>query len=241
MKLYIIRHADPDYAADSLTPRGWQEARLLAQRLARIPAAGYYVSPLGRAQATASLTLQAVGAQAQTRDWLREFSGWTVDEASGERRIPWDFLPQQWTPDKRYYDRDRWGGPLLHRGTVRREYRRVCAGLDELLAAHGYQRSGQCYRAVRPNEDTVMLFCHFGVECVLLSHLCGISPMVLWHQFVALPSSVTVLATEERRPGVALWRLQRFGDLSHLEAAGQEPSFAARFCETFANTQQRHD
>ena len=240
MKLYIIRHADPDYAADSLTPRGWQEARLLAQRLTRIPAAGYYVSPLGRAQATASLTLQAVGAQAQTRDWLREFSGWTVDEASGERRIPWDFLPQQWTPDKRYYDRDRWGGPLLHRGTVRREYRRVCAGLDELLA-DGYQRSGQCYRAVRPNEDTVMLFCHFGVECVLLSHLCGISPMVLWHQFVALPSSVTVLATEERRPGVALWRLQRFGDLSHLDAAGQEPSFAARFCETFANMQQRHD
>ena len=30
MKLYIVRHGDPDYAADSLTERGQWEAELLA-------------------------------------------------------------------------------------------------------------------------------------------------------------------------------------------------------------------
>ena len=48
MTIYIIRHAEPDYARDSLTEKGWREAALLSHRLAKIPDASYYVSPLGR-------------------------------------------------------------------------------------------------------------------------------------------------------------------------------------------------
>ena len=36
MKLLIIRHADPDYSIDSLTPKGWKEAEYLAERLGKI-------------------------------------------------------------------------------------------------------------------------------------------------------------------------------------------------------------
>lgn len=39
MRLLIVRHADPDYSIDSLTPAGWEEAKLLADRLAPIPVA----------------------------------------------------------------------------------------------------------------------------------------------------------------------------------------------------------
>ena len=247
MKLYIIRHAEPDYAADSLTEKGWREAELLSHRLAKIPAAAYYVSPMGRAKDTASFTLQAVGRQAQQLDWLREFSGKAVNRDGSVRGCCWDFLPRQWLGRgcRRYFDPDRWIGPLLwgkgeHRGSVRREYRWVLAGLDALLEKHGYRREGRCYRAVEANEDTVMLFCHYGVECVILSHLLNLSPMQLWHGLVPLPSSVTVVATEEREKGTASWRVQRFGDLSHLDAAGEEPSFMARFCEVYDRMDQRH-
>jgi broad specificity phosphatase PhoE len=34
MRLYIIRHGDPDYATDSLTEVGQREAQALAERLA---------------------------------------------------------------------------------------------------------------------------------------------------------------------------------------------------------------
>ena len=54
MKLLIIRHGDPDYVHDSLTEKGEREAALLAERIAPMDIAGYYVSPLGRAQATAA-------------------------------------------------------------------------------------------------------------------------------------------------------------------------------------------
>ena len=86
-----------------------------------------------------------------------------------------------------------------------------------------------------------MFFCHYGVECVLLSRLMDFSPVSLWQHTVALPSSVTVLATEERIPGTAVFRLSRFGDLSHLDAAGEPESFSARFRETGDSTTERAD
>ena len=85
------------------------------------------------------------------------------------------------------------------------------------------------------------MYCHFGVECVLLGHLLGISPMILWHGMCAAPSSVTTLVTEERREGTACFRMTSFGDISHLYAGEEEPSFAARFCESYQNSEERRD
>ena len=46
---------------------------------------------------------------------------------------------------------------------------------------------------------------------------------------------MTVIYSEERRPGIASFRASQVGDVSHLYAAGEEPSFAARFCEVYGN------
>ena len=35
MRLIFIRHAEPDYSIDSLTEKGWREAKLLAERTKR--------------------------------------------------------------------------------------------------------------------------------------------------------------------------------------------------------------
>lgn len=242
MKLMIIRHGDPDYSIDSLTEQGWREARLLADRMEKVDVAAFYVSPLGRAQDTAAPTLERMGRTAETLDWLREFSPRMMDEELGRERCVWDWLPQKWTEVSAFYEKDNWlHTPVMEQAGVPAEYQWVCDGLDSLLASHGYVRHGNIYAAVRPNRDTIVLFCHFGVECVLLSHLLGVSPMVLWHGTCALPTSVTTLVTEERRQGIASFRMNRFGDLSHLYAANTEPSFAARFCETFDDPAERHD
>jgi probable phosphoglycerate mutase len=127
----------------------------------------------------------------------------------------------------------------MQEGNVLEHYNRVIEGLDALLAEHGYVRDGEIYRAEKSNCDTIVFFCHFGVEAVILSHLMNVSPMPLWHHMVALPSSVTTLTTEERREGKATFRMSSFGDLSHLYAGDEEPSFAARFCEVF-DSEDRH-
>lgn len=215
MKLLIVRHGDPDYSIDSLTPKGWHEAELLKNRLTKLDVAAFYCSPLGRAKDTSKATLNALGRTAEIFDWLREFDG--------------------------YYDKDKWiSTPFYSSGDVPEKYKTVCDGIDELLARHGYIHDGKIYRVERENSDTVVLFCHFGVECVLLSHILKISPVVLWHNFVALPTSVTTLITEEREQGKAVFRCNAFGDISHLYAGDEPASFQARFCETYSNFDERH-
>ena len=126
-------------------------------------------------------------------------------------------------------------------GTAPADYAAVIRRFDELLAGHGYRREGRLYRAERPSNDTLVFFCHFALECVLLSRLLNVSPMVLWHGLCAAPSSVTTVATEERRPGIASFRVLQFGDISHLYAHGEPPSFMARFCERYGNPGERPD
>lgn len=245
MKLMIIRHGDPDYSIDSLTPAGWEEARLLADYLAPMDIAAFYVSPLGRAKDTASLTLKKMNRTAGECPWLEEFTPriHRPDRPDPQdRTCAWDWLPSDWTKEACFYDRDRWHThPVMAEAHAKEAFDLVAEGLDQLLARHGYVRDGQLYRAERPNRDTIALFCHFGLECVLIAHLLGISPMPLWHGFCAAPSSVTTLVTEERRQGIASFRMGNFGSTTHLYVGGREPSFAARFCETFDCEGERRD
>ena len=242
MKLLIIRHADPDYTIDNLTAVGKIEADMLAERLTRLDINSFYVSPLGRAQATVAPTLKILGKQAETLDWLREFPLTVIRGGETKPSCCWDWVPSEWTRDPDFYDRKKWltKSPFAESG-VAEGYKRVTDGLDALLARHGYVRDGELYRVVSPNEDTIALVCHFGLESILLAHLLGVSPMIIWHGFCAAPSSVTVINTEERRKGTASFRIASFGDVSHLYANGRQPSFAARFCETYDNFNQRHD
>ncbi len=243
MKILIVRHGDPDYSRDSLTEKGWREAEYLSERLARIETKAYYVSPLGRAKDTASCTLKKVGRQAVECEWLREFSPAVRRPDSPDRPgVAWDWLPQDWLAEERFLTYDRWMEPSTYvQAGVREENEWVVSNFDAVLASHGYRREGKLYRAEAPNEDTIVFFCHFGVECVLLGHLLNLPVPVLWHAACAAPSAVTTLVTEERREGRALFRMSSFGDISHLYVKGEEPAFAARFCECFYRKDQRHD
>lgn len=241
MRLLLIRHGDPDYTVDSLTEKGHIEAKLLAERIAAMDIKAYYTSPLGRARDTAAYTLDRAGRTAEVLDWAREFDV-PVDDGAGGKRLAWDFLPEQWTEITDYYDKYKWTEvKIMKDADIRSGVEKVYSGLDKLLESHGYRREDRIYRAVSPNEDTVALFCHFGVTCVMLSHLLGISPVLLWHGTIAAPTSVTTLVTEERREGKAVFRMTGFGDVSHLYKYGEPPAFAGRFCEMYSNKDQRHD
>lgn len=243
MKLLIIRHGDPDYSIDSLTKKGFREAEFLSERLLKLDVKAFYVSPLGRAKDTAAPTLQKMNRTAIVCDWLQEFHApIRRPDIDYQCAVTWDWLPQDWTKDERFFQAEHWyENEFMLEGRVKEEYDRVTGEFDKLLAHHGYVREGRLYRAEKTNNDTIVLFCHFGVECVLLSHLMNVSPMVLWHTTCAAPTSVTTVVTEERRRGTAIFRITAFGDISHLYLHGEEPAFAARYCESYDNEEERHD
>lgn len=97
MRILIIRHGDPDYEKDSLTQKGWHEAELLADKMEKTDVTAFYVSPLGRAQDTASVTLKRLGRSAKTYHWLREFHAPIYDKKTKKLRGPWDLMPSFFT------------------------------------------------------------------------------------------------------------------------------------------------
>lgn len=237
MNLIFIRHGDPDYSIDSLTKKGWREAELLSARTTKWDVKEFYCSPLGRAKDTASLTLNKLGREAITYDWLKEFSFRFPDPTTGRIKVPWDFMPQYWTKEPILYDKDQWfRAPVMLQGPIEEEFSKVKSGIDLLLSEHGYVREGNYYRVEKANTDTLVFFCHLGVQFVILSHLLGIAAPLLWQGCFVAPTSVTILTSEERMEGEAYFRCKCIGDTSHLYVAGEPVSNSGFFQETFVKS-----
>ena len=79
--------------------------------------------------------------------------------------IIWDMLPTEWIDNPKMYDPTEWfKQDFYEAGEMERCYRYVTGGLDELLAEHGYKRDCRIYRTERGHTQTIVLFCHFGLE-----------------------------------------------------------------------------
>ena len=258
MRILLIRHGDPDYEHDSLTPEGVKEAKALAETADILKPGTCFVSPLGRARRTASYTLEKLGITAEVRDWLQEFPA-RVDIAKNPEEllkaypdtefengrpkphIVWDMVPAYRMSHPELMDFEDWKkSELMKYSDAAGLYDSVTGSFNELLREHGCSFNGTNWVVEKESEETLTFFCHFGLACVLMSWLFRVSPFVLWHQVILQPSSVTEIRTEEREQGIAQFRASRIGDISHLVLAGLDPSFAGRFCETYSNTEQRH-
>ena len=225
MKILIIRHAEPDYANDTITEKGWREAYLLAERLGKLPISDIYCSPMGRAQDTARPTLEKLGKSATTYEWLHEFRGRVWDSEKGKKRCPWNLMPQYWTHCPELFDKDMWlTNELMQTGNVEEIYEETKREFDTLLASYGYHRDGYIYRCEENLDTTIVFFCHFGLGMALVSHLAGVSPSVLWQSFFLPASSVTTIVTEERVKGEVFFKCMQLGDTSHLYAGGEPVS-----------------
>lgn len=235
MKLIFIRHGDPDYTIDSLTEKGVREAKLLANRVSGWDVNEFYCSPLGRAKKTASYSLEKMNRSATTYEWLKEFYYPVTDPTTGIVHVPWDLMPQYWTTVPKYYDVNHWYESDLYQKTpeIATAYKEICVGIDEIIKKHGYERYQNYYKVKQHSEDTIVIFCHLGVTCVMLGHILGMSPVQLWHNFFLAPTSVTIVGTEERYEKDAAFRIQVMGDTTHLRDGGEPISEAGYFTSAF--------
>ena len=251
MRLLFIRHGDPDYVHDTLTEKGHREAALLAERAEALQLGKCFVSPLGRAQATAGYSMKKLGRTAKTLGWLQEFPAWIdlnqapqlldafpnarTEDGKYAPHIVWDIMPSYWGEFSDCMDPARWRECEISRNSDTVEiYDYVTGEFDKLLMEHGYIRDGRCYKVEKESTETLTFFCHFGITCVFLAHLWGISPFLLWHSLALAPTSVTEIVTEERQQGTACFRGLKIGDVSHLILGGEPVSTAARFCEVYS-------
>ena len=223
MKILIVRHGDPYYPTDSLTEKGFREAELLKDRLVKESIDDFYCSPLGRAQRTAEPTLKALGVEAETLYWLREFDAQIISPFTGNKRVSWDLPPYMWCRDARNYDLNSWvDSDLVKLGNAPQIFQETAEGVDEVLSRYGMVREGMLYKG--GEDKTIAFVCHFCLGITILAYLLGISPVVAQNAFFMAPTSVTTLVTETDSQGYSHFRATGVGDISHLYAAGEPAS-----------------
>ena len=259
MRLLFIRHGDPDYVHDSLTEKGVKEASLLADFSDKMNIGICYQSPFGRAKKTASYTLERLGKDVTTFDWLHEFEpeldlnkapadlvaaypdAFKKEDGTFVNRICWDILPSYLAKHPELLSLDGYKTSDVAKYSKLNEVSDyVLSNFDALLASFGYERDGLIYRVKKECRETLVFYCHYGVTCLIMAHLLNTSPFVMWNGMAMAPTSVCEFHTEEREEGIAWFRASKVGDISHLSIGGEEPSFAARFCEVYSDFEQRH-
>ena len=177
MLLFYVRHGDPNYAVDGLTPRGARQAEAVGKRLAAHGLDKIYTSPLGRAKLTAQPACELLGKEAEVVEWASEANAWhatTVPTENGRSTWAFQHTPTRElfaTEEVRRLGREFYNHPAFAELPFAEKIPPIQAEIDEWLLSLGYRhdhaRNG--YVAERPNDDRVALFAHQGFGMLFLS------------------------------------------------------------------------
>lgn len=225
MRLYIIRHGNPDYAHDTLTARGEQEAAALADYLPRLGITHVYCSPLGRAKATCASCAERLGLTPEILPWTRELTG-VYYEIEGFGRVAPFTVPGEvmyrLCPEPKYQG---WSNqPYFDDPRVLPRIREMEDGSDALLKKHGFVREGSVYRIERANEDRVAVFCHQGIGTTWLAYLLHLPYQAAWAGLWQPCTSFSTITMECRSKAFAVPRMLGMGETPHIDLAGLERS-----------------
>ena len=174
MRIVFVRHGEPDYTHDCLTEQGKLQALAAAERLREEGIEEIFSSPLGRAAETAAATAELLKLPVKTLDYMRELHWGSTDgtplPSDGH---PWDLADllagEGWdltNPGWREH-------PYFRNNRVTENADMVARKTDEWLLSLGYERSGACYRCIRPDDrqKTVALFSHGGSSAAAMGHI----------------------------------------------------------------------
>jgi probable phosphoglycerate mutase len=221
MRLYLIRHGDPDYQTDSLTEQGKSEAEALADFLAPLGIDFLYTSPLGRAFETASIVGRRIGIMPIVQEWTRELE---PHKLPGSNLVYWNISGHDVRTTEYLANPANWDEiPQLACIPCRTVFDRIEENSDRFLTNHGYVREGGSYRVAEANEHSIAICCHGGFGVTWLAHLLAIPPPLAWAGFFIRTSSITTILFEERPDGWATPRCIGLDELSHLHLRGLNP------------------
>ena len=214
MELYIIRHAEPAYPADALTPQGHRDAQQLAEWLGRLAPSAVFSSSMQRAIETAQYTAKHVELPLQIEPWMQELESWVITQTPQDEFPAWGVSP----PLIRSQDvlRRNWHTfPPFH-ARLQTHFQDLQKHSDAFLSRHGYVRCGSRYRAASAQPHRLAIFCHYGFGLSWLAHLLEIPLPLMWASFHLKPSSVTTVVFENDREQWAYPRCTSLGSLAHL-------------------------
>jgi len=221
MRIIFVRHGEPNYELDCLTPLGQKQAKAAAERLREEGIEEIYSSPFGRAMETAQAASDALNIHPiHVLDFMHELYWGSVDGtptfADGH---PWDIAADL---ARRDWDLTRTGWPehpYFTNNRVTAEVARVARETDNWLKTLGYEREGAYYRCVREDgeQHAVALFCHGGSSSAALARIFNL-PFPYVCAFLHQPfTSLTTVRLTSRPGDKALPVMELLGDGRHIK------------------------
>ncbi len=225
MLFFYVRHGDPTYSPDALTPLGRRQAEAVGRRLARFGLDRIYASTSTRAIQTAEPAAEMLKLPITQLDWCNESHAWrdyAIEYEPGKRT--WCFARRdiqnifnetaiQEMGDQWYTD------PRLTEYHFENGEERIRRESDAFFAELGYQRVGKSgvYQVTKSNSERVALFAHQGFGMAFLSHLLHIPYPVFTTHFDISHSNLTVIEFAER-DGFAVPKVLTWSSDGHLYA-----------------------
>ena len=233
MILFYIRHGDPIYNPDQLTPLGHRQAEAVAKRLALFGIDEIYSSTSTRAMQTARPTCELVGKEPILLDWMHE------NHAFREMALPIDEKSKTWCWATPKYSQilasrevrsmgDRWyEHPALAEFHLERSVERIGKNLDAWLASLGleHDRERGLYKVTKNIKDRrVALFAHEGAGKMFMSELLDIPFPYYSAHFEMKHTGITAILFDEGHTwsfdGYARARVMTLSNDSHIYRDG---------------------
>jgi probable phosphoglycerate mutase len=223
MLLYYVRHGDPIYQPDSLTPLGERQAEAIGRRLACMGIDKVFTSPSTRAKMTAKPLCEMKRLTPTELEFAHENLAWqemTMKLPDG--RLCWLFQeknccqrlvsPEVFALGERWYDHPDFAGRGYDRGIAR-----IHEGTDAFLASLGYEhdREKRMYRAVRPSKEKVAFFAHEGFGGLFVSSLLDIPYAQFAPYYTMMHTGLTVIDFPDEE-GYVIPHIRTFSNEGHL-------------------------
>ena len=204
MIFYYIRHGDPVYDPDSLTPLGHKQAVGVAKRLSMYGLDRIYSSTSNRAIQTAEPTCDILKKEMTFVDFANESYAWRDFSLCRDGKTRWvfhdEFCMDLFTSDNTIRYNEKWyEHPKLKEYNFGKGVHRVCNDVDAFFAELGYEhiRGTGRYKVVKPNDERVALFAHQGFGMAFLSTVLDIPYPLISTHFDMCHSGMTVIHFKE--------------------------------------------
>lgn len=225
MIFYYVRHGDPIYNPDSLTPLGKRQAEALARRFSLCRLDEIYSSTSNRAIETATPTAEILKKEIKLLDFANEGHAWSqlTYERDGKRKWIADCpvmkrlfcTPEIYTLGFEWHQH-----PELRKYNFGEGMARIEKGADELFASLGFTHEPHTgmYKKTGDSPKKVALFAHAGFGIAFLSAVLDIPFPILASRGVLFTSGVTAIEFPTGEDGYAIPRIKTFNSEGHLFA-----------------------
>ncbi|MBQ3708219.1 MAG: histidine phosphatase family protein [Clostridia bacterium] len=219
MRIVFVRHGEPDYEHDCLTPLGVLQADAAAKRLCEEGIGAIYTSPQGRARQTADAAAKVLGLTPVVLDFMHELH-WS--SADGREIFlgghPWKIADEMVRAGDDLLDANWRAHPYYAGSRVIESVRIVEEGIDGWLASLGYVREGRYYRNTRPDDEqfTVALFSHGGSSSAAMGHLLNLAFPYMCSVFHLPFTGITTLRFDRHPGSLSAPVLELAGDGRHI-------------------------